>query len=1021
MSSYTRFPDPAGGIKIYPSVVDFPADPGKDGVQAVAADTNTIYIYDTSIPGWAPVANPGAAIAIDGLMADVSATGPGVVNATVNSVGGASAADVATSVSDTQAATNAATAGTIAKRDLNSEINLKGLNLDGSVAGTINIYPAATTTNYSVKLPAAQGAASSVLQNDGAGNLSWTNLVTGVSNVTASAPLSSTGGATPDISISQASAMSNGYLSSTDWSTFNSKQNALTIGNLTSSDISVTGGTGAVIGAGVSLSLTKGNLSESTSSVLTISGGTNAVLGSGTTIQVKQSSALQSGYLSSTDWSTFNNKQPAGSYITDLTGEVTATGPGSVAATIAANAVTNAKLAKMATLTIKGNNTAGLSDPLDLNATQATAILNNFVGDSGAGGTKGLVPAPAAGDAAAGKYLKADGSWATVSGLPTQTGNQYKVLATDGSAASWQYAGLGDGSFGTNNVVLGRSKPSSLSGTGNIICGPSAGNALGNSVDALLIGNNAYKSNTTAGSYSYALVIGNNAGQNLTGSEACVVIGNYAAQNLTTSNLWANTIIGNLAGQGTAAQASGYYNTIVGHGAAQAYLGTNSTKIGMGSGYYTSGTDNTFVGYNAGAGSTSPSSGAYNSSLGSGSLKLITTGASNCAVGYNAGSAITTGSNNTILGSFVGSAASSYVVSIGAVSSCSNNSVAIGKGAQALQTYGVAIGENALFAGTNGVALGYNSYLRADDGIAIGVSASTGPSWRSVVIGSGSGNGNFTGAALIVGAQSGTSLTNGANNTIIGQESGTLLSSGSSNVFLGYRSGKRSTTQSDELFIDNQDRSSYAAQQTDALIYGTFNATAGNQTLFVNAKQTVRRTTSATNTVTPVLQLDSESSGTPANGIGVSLEMAAETAAGNTEIGVVLEAVTTDVTPTSEDFDLVVKNMTNGATASEKLRVASSGTVTVANGDMVLNTAGNGLKIKTGADATAGLATILNGNSSVTVSTNKCSANSIILVTNQTSTAYVAVTTKTSGSFKIEHANPVGADQECAWFIINPA
>lgn len=48
--------------------------------------------------------------------------------------------------------------------------------------------------------------------------------------------------------------------------------------------------------------------------------------------------------------------------------------------------------------------------------TQLTADLIAVVGDSGAGGTKGLVPAPAAGDAAASKYLKADGTWATVSG-----------------------------------------------------------------------------------------------------------------------------------------------------------------------------------------------------------------------------------------------------------------------------------------------------------------------------------------------------------------------------------------------------------------------------------------------------------------------------------------------------------------------------------------------------------------------------------------------------------------------------
>ena len=43
--------------------------------------------------------------------------------------------------------------------------------------------------------------------------------------------------------------------------------------------------------------------------------------------------------------------------------------------------------------------------------TQVTADLIPMVGDSGAGGTKGLVPAPATGDAAAGKYLKADGTW----------------------------------------------------------------------------------------------------------------------------------------------------------------------------------------------------------------------------------------------------------------------------------------------------------------------------------------------------------------------------------------------------------------------------------------------------------------------------------------------------------------------------------------------------------------------------------------------------------------------------------
>ena len=72
----------------------------------------------------------------------------------------------------------------------------------------------------------------------------------------------------------------------------------------------------------------------------------------------------------------------------------------------------NAKLANMATATLKGRVTAGTGVPEDLTATQATTILNAVVGDSGSGGTKGLVPAPAAGDAAAAKVLTAAGTWA---------------------------------------------------------------------------------------------------------------------------------------------------------------------------------------------------------------------------------------------------------------------------------------------------------------------------------------------------------------------------------------------------------------------------------------------------------------------------------------------------------------------------------------------------------------------------------------------------------------------------------
>jgi hypothetical protein len=79
--------------------------------------------------------------------------------------------------------------------------------------------------------------------------------------ISGTAPISVTSGV---VSISQSSASTNGYLSSADWVTFNSKQNALTLGNLTSTDITVTGGTAAIIGAGSTLTLATVNANTGT-------------------------------------------------------------------------------------------------------------------------------------------------------------------------------------------------------------------------------------------------------------------------------------------------------------------------------------------------------------------------------------------------------------------------------------------------------------------------------------------------------------------------------------------------------------------------------------------------------------------------------------------------------------------------------------------------------------------------------------------------------------------------------------
>lgn len=73
------------------------------------------------------------------------------------------------------------------------------------IAGTTATAPSSDATNWEIF--AQKGA-------DGAGS---------VAGVTASAPLASSGGANPDISITQANTSTSGYLSSTDWNTFNGK------------------------------------------------------------------------------------------------------------------------------------------------------------------------------------------------------------------------------------------------------------------------------------------------------------------------------------------------------------------------------------------------------------------------------------------------------------------------------------------------------------------------------------------------------------------------------------------------------------------------------------------------------------------------------------------------------------------------------------------------------------------------------------------------------------------------------
>lgn len=99
----------------------------------------------------------------------------------------------------------------------------------------------------------------------------------------------------------------------------------------------------------------------------------------------------------------------------DVTAPIQTGGAVALTLTIAANAVTFSKFQQVGSKRFLGNVTGSTANVAELTAAQVTAELPTFVGDTGAGGAKGLVPATVAGDSA--KVLYGNGAWGAA---PTQ-------------------------------------------------------------------------------------------------------------------------------------------------------------------------------------------------------------------------------------------------------------------------------------------------------------------------------------------------------------------------------------------------------------------------------------------------------------------------------------------------------------------------------------------------------------------------------------------------------------------------
>ena len=152
-----------------------------------------------------------------------------------------------------------------------------------------------------------------------------------VTSVTGTSPVVSSGGTTPAISMAAATTSTNGYLTSTDWNTFNNKGTVTSVSG-TTGRVTSTGGTTPVIdlASGVATPGTTGSASlvpvitvdtygrvtsittaaNPQGTVTSVTGTAPVVSSGGATpaISMAAASASANGYLTSTDWSTFNSK-----------------------------------------------------------------------------------------------------------------------------------------------------------------------------------------------------------------------------------------------------------------------------------------------------------------------------------------------------------------------------------------------------------------------------------------------------------------------------------------------------------------------------------------------------------------------------------------------------------------------------------------------------------------------------------------------------------------------------------------
>jgi hypothetical protein len=184
---------------------------------------------------------------------------------------------------------------------------------------------------------------------------------------------------------------------------------------------------------------------------------------------------------------------------------------------LAAASITNAQLATMPTLTIKGNNTGGASTPIDLTAAQVWTILGGQI-FTAAAGTSSFVQ-NGSGSTAAGNYAGAVGQSNVASGLNSFA--QGNGNTTSGARAS--ASGNANTASGSNSKAVGDS---------NVASGV---NSFAGGISSTASGTQSFaygEGVTASGNNSIAL------GEDVTASRE----GEFARNNVNTSALRKNAI-----------------------------------------------------------------------------------------------------------------------------------------------------------------------------------------------------------------------------------------------------------------------------------------------------------------------------------------------------------------------------------------------------------------------------------------------------------------------------------------------